>query len=860
MINFTLTSDGQSLLASAVAGSNPVIIDAIDLKDANGNIVYSATENDFSGAVVADGAGLGDYIVLQFEDSRSNSYTVSNIDIKSGGTVVAISEAISLTKNANTTANFRVSAQFDGASKCACKNTVVNLPYATQNRDGIIRFAKTTGEQHKERTVYSAQDVEALVAAGVAGTDKYVPWDTSDGGEVITGELTADKIKVVNDYDNPASAVAMTVTSNDAGESALNVDGYISGKAVASAPAFGDGSMPSGLGLVNEDYIAALYSDHVAGSDGTPTSSLVSGAAVDSYVNDKLSKYVTLGTEQEIAGKKTFSEDTVFTKSVVSPSYVGDGVYAAYDASTWSSAEGATSDSDNKLPTVSAVRAAISAGDSAVTSAFQQADLSLQSQIDALNAGQNLADMVESQAALDSLDTTNLESGDKVQVLKDEDHGDASTVYRLVKTESSDGSETVEWEYIGEYGQDSYTKSEADELFVENSQIKQAVDSAKADEIPSSAAVATYVSNAISTASGDYVTLATEQTITGEKTFENTVKVVDPDNEKHSLSIYSGTTAESGTTRSSITCFNEDKLAMSSTMFECSGGQDNLFYRHELYSYTEDGSATRAWTSMQQTIMEHYGVVSSDLVLTASSYHTLPNPHAEARFELTGEVEAENYQERIRLRKTQSVDNPDDVRTYIDLYADHITNVGDDIHFKTIVHSQGTDGVLTTSTEELLTISNEKGVYSSKFAGGYVINGQAYAFGPAGSLDVDTAITAAADNLHAPTSAAVKSYVSEAITNSQDVVLTSISNANAIGSMGLFLYADTTDAGQKSYGELIDGAHLKPVGMSLPNSGQISYKSVALEAPLTGSWKLLSVAMKRTATEPCLVLAQKVSE
>ena len=47
--------------------------------------------------------------------------------------------------------------------------------------------------------------------------------------------------------------------------------------------------------------------------------------------------------------------------------------------------------------------------------------------------------------------------------------------------------------------------------------------------------------------------------------------------------------------------------------------------------------------------------------------------------------------------------------------------------------------------------------------------------------------------------------------------------------------------------------------MSLPNSGQISYKSVATTNALTGTWKLLSVAMKRTATEPCLVLAQKIS-
>lgn len=857
MINFTLTSDGSNLLASAVAGSNPVIIDAIDLKDSNGSIVYSATENDFSGAVVADGASLGDYIVLQFEDNRSNSYTVSSIDIKSGGTVVATSEAISLTKNTNTTANFRVSAQFDGASKCACKNTVVNLPYATQNRDGIIRFAKSTGEQHKERTVYSAQDVEALVAAGVAGTDKYVPWDTSEDGAAITGELTADKIKVVDDYDYPVSTVAMTVESNAAGEPALNVDGYISGKAVASAPAFSDGSTPSGPGLVNEDYIAALYSDHVASSDGTPTSSLVSGAAVDSYVNDKLSKYVTLGTEQEIAGKKTFSEDTTFAKSVVSPSYAGDGVYAAYDASTWSSTEGATSDSDNKLPTVSAARAAIAAGDSAVTAAFQEADRSLQSQIDALNAGQNLADMVESQSALDSLDTSNLESGDKVQVLKDEDHGDASTVYRLVKTASTDGTETVEWEYIGEYGQDSYTKSEADELFVENSQIKQTVDSAKADEIPSSAAVATYVSNAISTASGDYVTLATEQTITGKKTFEESIKAVDSDNANSYVSIGSATSTESGTTFSTINYVNVDKNAYADTQFECSGNGSNVNYFHEVNRYNEGGTAVTGTSNILQSIQNHYGVIASDACLTTGSAYAVPHSFAEAQI-AAGDEHKENYQERIRVRKTQSVDNPDDVRTYIDLYADHINTVGDDIHFKTLVYSQGTDGVLTTSTEELLTISNEKGVYSSKFAGGYVVNNQSYAFGPAGSLDIDTEITDAADDLHAPTSSAVKSYVGGAITAAQGEVLTAISNANAIGSMGLFLY---TEAGeQKSYGETIDGAYLKPVGMSLPNSGQISYKSVALEAPLTGSWKLLSVAMKRTATEPCLVLAQKVSE
>ena len=50
MINFTVTPAGQTLINSATAGSNPVIIDSIDLKDSVGNIVYTVTENDFYSA------------------------------------------------------------------------------------------------------------------------------------------------------------------------------------------------------------------------------------------------------------------------------------------------------------------------------------------------------------------------------------------------------------------------------------------------------------------------------------------------------------------------------------------------------------------------------------------------------------------------------------------------------------------------------------------------------------------------------------------------------------------------------------------------------------------------------------------
>lgn len=86
-------------------------------------------------------------------------------------------------------------------------------------------------------------------------------------------------------------------------------------------------------------------------------------------------------------------------------------------------------------------------------------DANLQSQIDGINAGQNLADIVANLTALNNLSIANLKNGDKVQVLSDSNHDNASTVYRLY---ISGG--TYSWIYIGKYGQNAYTKSEVDAL------------------------------------------------------------------------------------------------------------------------------------------------------------------------------------------------------------------------------------------------------------------------------------------------------------------------------------------------------------------------------------------------------------
>lgn len=99
---------------------------------------------------------------------------------------------------------------------------------------------------------------------------------------------------------------------------------------------------------------------------------------------------------------------------------------------------------------------------------------SLQSQIDGINAGQNLADIVELRTDLTTYDVTNLKVNDKIQVLKDASYGNASTVYNWINDgQHISGRDYVQntasqgyFIYIGRYGQDSYTKGYIDENLV----------------------------------------------------------------------------------------------------------------------------------------------------------------------------------------------------------------------------------------------------------------------------------------------------------------------------------------------------------------------------------------------------------
>ena len=80
------------------------------------------------------------------------------------------------------------------------------------------------------------------------------------------------------------------------------------------------------------------------------------------------------------------------------------------------------------------------------------ADTGLQSQIDTINATQNVVDIVGTHDALTAYVTTNLHANDKIEVLVDSTHGDADTIYSWNGTT---------WDFIGEKGP-YYTKSETD--------------------------------------------------------------------------------------------------------------------------------------------------------------------------------------------------------------------------------------------------------------------------------------------------------------------------------------------------------------------------------------------------------------
>ena len=812
MLLFTTTTDGATLINNAVEGSSPVIIDSVVFYDSNSSAIGTFT--NISGSVYNDGNGIGEYAKIIIEDNTSSGYTVSSIALKAGSTVVAnlaSSETISIVKKSGKGLKLEISCKFTGAYKCGFSTYSIALPSATQFREGVVRLARSENETSKNFTVYSASDIDNKFA-NIADTfaDDLVPWKKVSGS-AVPGIVVLEQVEIVDDIDSSTKTVTITVTGS-VGSEQLSINKTITGNAVSSSPTISGGTITSSSSgkVVNEAYIASLYANEISSANNTK---LVTSYAVSEYVDDQLEAidddYVHLAGNETVGGIKTF------TDGVVSSSYTGDGVYSTYASNTWdTTGSGGT---QSKLPTVGAVADALDALNTTITNAYQLADSGLQSQIDGINAGQNLADIVDTKTLLVSHSLTDLKAkndyksgdsgpvwsiGDKLQVLHDTTTSNGTyddstaekiaagiaTVYELIKgtidttTYPKDVASSTTgyyWHYIGAYGSDSYSKSEADNKYVAKATLDQTLASTSSTtNAPSTKAVYDAIDALETSLGSDYVKLtsSTSQTIASplviKQATASTAKLSIPDGQ-HLTANNTLTIKSDNTTNSVSTDYDLTNVAYTVKL----GNSTAL-------NLTKTGTTTPV------------ADVSGDLVAS--------------------------YRDSSITNGTLT-----DGRLVTVDYLTHFT--GDLSDYPKLSENNTFTGTTNTFAGVSATSYTGTGVQSS------TVNWNA-----------------SGNESKIPT----VEVVDNALDELKDDVLETISTTNSVGSIGLFMYSEVGN--EKGYGEVIDGQYLKPVGLSLPMSGQISYKSVASSPSMSGSWKLLSVAFKRTSTEPCLVLAQKV--
>ena len=417
------------------------IIDQIILEAVSGDQTISV--NQFKGAVVVD-PNLGNYVVIDFTVTDTSAMNIGRIRLMHGQTPVAISEdkQLLIVKEANKNLKIRLAAQFAGAENCKFNTTSVNLPYATPFREGVVRF--TNGEEvNKSGTVYSAADVDAKIDAVT---------------ESLGNLKDYAKINAENTF-----AENNTFTKN------VIVNGEIRGEAVATRGmnVNAKDTMVVSLGYADDRYLSK--------TDATSTYLTKTDASTIYLTKDKATQDAANYAKLNVGN--TFTGDVNTFKEVNATKFSGDGVSSEISADAVNN--------DTRLPTCAAVATFVDTKTGTLVqtiTALQGKDNDLQSQIDGINAGQNLADIVDTAEALAAYDISHLkakddqhgaegatwEIGDKVQVLGG---GNVqSSVYELTKGDMPEGAGNIAstnwagyyWRYIGVYGTNAYTKSEID--------------------------------------------------------------------------------------------------------------------------------------------------------------------------------------------------------------------------------------------------------------------------------------------------------------------------------------------------------------------------------------------------------------
>lgn len=312
-----------------------------------------------------------------------------------------------------------------------------------------------------------------------------------------------------------------------------------------------------------------------------------------------------------------------------------------------------------------------------------------------------------------------------------------------------------------------------------------------------------------------YVTVGTKQTVTGQKVFTGTINVSSPsDADNVYLQLLTVGDKNTQSPVSSLYFWDTHRNVLGGVGFESSRNGTNQFLTSYVRRYDNNYNTFVSGVIDQKAVSNHYNVLVDDSCVffeSPSSNEPLVGAWHEAARALSdyyaestyiGRKQAatysstDDYRERIRLRRVlyqeQITDTPKGtVKTYVDLYAQNITNVADTVKFQytenetytlKLWNEQSGDVVDTPVTgpvpHDLLTISKDGGVYSTHFRGGYEIDNTSYAFGSAGSLTFETSVPVNADNAHLPTSLAVKDYVDSSVSSSRNTIISDLGTAS----------------------------------------------------------------------------------
>ena len=686
------------------------IIDQIILETAlNATGDPTISVNKFKGAVVVD-PNLGNYVVIDFTVTDAEAMDIGRIRLMSGKNLVAVSEdkQLLIVKEANKNLKIRLAAQFAGAEKCKFNTTSVNLPYATPFRDGVVRFANVTtnhgdtgwnitdNETNKSGTVYSADVVDtkiSQVTESLGNLDQYAK--KAEANEFIENNRFAKSVIVNGEI--RGDAVATLGMNVDAKPAMVVSLGYADDKYLSKTDA--------GNTYLTQTNAAGTY----LSKTDAGTTYLTKTDAVATYLK-KTDAENAAANYAKLDGENTFTGNVNTFKEVNATKFSGNGVSSDISADALNNG--------TKLPTCTAVATYVDGKTGTLTqniTALQNKDNDLQSQIDGINAGQNLADIVDTAESLAAYDishlkakgdslpgkpSTPLEIGDKVQVLGG---GDVqSSVYELTKGDMPGGEGNIAatnwagyyWRYIGVYGTNAYTKAEidakvetinntlgkkADKTYVDTelakkvdkSQIITTIsgDTATNENIPSASAVKTYVDNVAADLPNKYVTVDTTQEITGAKTFANgNITIANPNTEhkdKHYVTIGAAGDNTTSDYTSSIMHYdfthndyaNDTFTRARPNNIEPNKSSDNAYYTRSLSRRGTDKYTFGS--TLEQLIGTHYSYTASDMYMTTGDPNeTSPLPAAQIGTPgNTGSTDPslkENYVERIRLRKNTS--------------------------------------------------------------------------------------------------------------------------------------------------------------------------------------------------------------